>query len=333
MPEIRNNPLRDEWTIMSTQRSNRPLEFSAEENWKTSPEDCPFCEGREDRTPPEIAARREGGTKNGPGWSIRVVPNKYSALDPEATNSMIEDDLYSFTDGFGFHELVIEGPDHQKKFPDKSAGKLKEIVEVYRARFRKLAEKSGIKSVLIFKNFGPESGASSSHPHSQIIATPFTSTVVSRETRQSRKYKKRKGRCLLCDEISEELKSGKRIIHERENFLSYAPFASRSPYEIRVLPRDHESDFGKTKDDLLEGFAGMLKECLLSLRRLLGNISYNFYLHSAPTNNSIEEVYSSFHWHVAIVPRLSYLAGFELGSGNPINPVSPEKAAEDLSNC
>mgnify|MGYP006284579987 CR=1 FL=1 len=330
MASIRLDPTKSIWSIVSEERQARPDDFEVDESnslYEEDTNDCPFCEGNEERTPSEVYAIRTKGEKDQPGWSIRVIPNKYPALSPDGTNSVIEDDIYTFVDGFGYHELLIETPEHHSELRKLSVSQINKVLQVYQHRMKELGTQEGIEHVNVFKNYGPEAGASRSHPHSQIIATPFTPSLLQREYRCAKQYYSRTERCLYCDIIDFEREIRDRILSLGEHFLVYAPYAPRVPFELHIIPREHSSRFQQLPEGRLRALAGALKTTLESLFQALGNPSYNYYIHTSFGNKDRGAFY---HWHIELLPRLSKLAGFEWGTGDSIITVDPKTTVETL---
>ncbi|MCD6123671.1 galactose-1-phosphate uridylyltransferase [bacterium] len=341
MSELRHDPVQKRWVIIAAERAKRPKEFAHEETVKpTSPIACPFCPGNEDRTPPEIYAVREEGSKpNSPGWKLRVIPNKFPVLKVEGELNRRGLGIYDIIDGIGAHEVIIETPDHNAHIGDMPLEDVFNIVKAYRERISDLHKDQRLRYVLIFKNYGAVAGASLGHPHSQLIATPITPRTVAAELDSAKEHYLQKERCLFCDIINQEMALEERIVFVKERFVAFCPFASRFPFEICLLPRYHHHDFSLTSDEDLWAFADALKDILGRLKRVLNNPPYNFMLHTAP--NTVyrpgrpfywETLPYDWHWHLEIIPRLTKIAGFEWGSGFYINPVPPESAAEALRN-
>jgi len=327
LPELRRDPLIGRWVIISTERKRRPSDFiHARESQGSVP--CPFCPGNEEKTPPEISAYSSPGRlPNRPGWWVRVVPNKYPALRVEGQIHRTGDHLYDKMDGLGAHEVIIETEDHGKQLEDLSDERLQDVFWTYRDRINDLKKDPRLEYILIFKNRGVAAGASLAHAHSQLIATPMVPIRVKQEMRGADDYYERRGRCIFCDMVQQELAQKVRVVDENPGFVAITPFASRFPFEISVLPKKHRSDFSEIpKSEVIE-LGRMIKSVFQRLNRVLDNPSYNFVLHDSPLKDSHLEYY---HWHIEIMPKLSQTAGFEWGTGFYINPTPPEQAAEYL---
>jgi UDPglucose--hexose-1-phosphate uridylyltransferase len=327
VPELRKDPVVGRWVIISTDRGRRPSDFAPDPVRPRSP-NCVFCEGNEDKTPPEIlSARRPDTAANSPGWSYRVVPNKFPALRIEGDLEPAAEGLFDRMNGVGAHEVVIETPDHNACLATMSLDAVTDVLLAFRERLLDLKKDTRFEYVLVFKNHGEAAGASLEHPHSQLIATPIIPIMVTEELAGSALYYDMKERCVWCDVIRQERRARSRLILEANGFVALAPFAPRFPCETWILPTRHRAAFEESGVDELRGLAAVLGDFLRRMTRVLNDCPYNFMLHTAPFNEPAAE---SFHWHLEIVPRLSRVAGFEWGSGFFINPVPPEDAAAAL---
>ncbi|MDN5337549.1 MAG: UDPglucose--hexose-phosphate uridylyltransferase [Thermotogaceae bacterium] len=327
MPELRKDPVIKRWVIIATERAKRPKDFAQQEE-EIKSTFCPFDYGNEHLTPPEVLAFRPADTEsNTPGWWIRVVPNKFPALDPNSNLKRYGQGMYDAMSGFGAHEVVIETPDHNTTLALLPTKQVEEIVWAYRHRYNELSKDPRVKYILIFRNHKKDAGASLAHPHSQIIATPIVPKRAHEELNGSKEYYEYKERCVFCDMIDQEKADDKRIVEENDDFISFEPFAARFPFETWILPKAHQNNFSDITEEQVKEFAHILKNTLLRIYKALDNPPYNFMLHTSPTSNDGKLYY---HWHLEIVPRLTKVAGFEWGSGFYINPVPPEDAAKYL---
>ncbi len=330
MPELRKDPVVGRWVIISTERSRRPTNFTPSPIEKSA-HFCPFCPGSEDKTPPEVYAHREGGgAPNTGGWLVRVVPNKFPALQIEGTIDRRGEGLYDKMNGIGAHEVVIEGPGHDQDLADLPAEHIQQVLIAYRERALDLHRDRRFRYVLIFKNHGHQAGATLEHTHTQLIATPIVPKILQEELDGARRYFELKERCVFCDIIQQDTAdlNGRRVVSTNERFLAIEPFAPRVPFETWILPRQHDASFQTVKDD--EEFtelAAILKDTLQRLNRALDRPPFNFVIHTSPVAEGDLEYY---HWHLEITPTLTRVAGFEIGSGFYINPTPPEDAAQYL---
>jgi UDPglucose--hexose-1-phosphate uridylyltransferase len=327
MPELRKDPIHGRWVIISTERSRRPSDFMPEER-KPVGGFCPLCEGNEDRTPPEIIAYRENGTPpNTPGWTLRVVANKFPALRIEGDLNREGDGIYDKMNGIGAHEVVIETPRHSETLATMPLKGVENVLRAYRDRIVDLRQDQRLRYVLVFKNHGVAAGASLEHSHSQLIALPIVPRRVAEEIDGAKKYFNYKDRCVFCDIIRQELQQKSRVIVENKSFLSIAPFASRFPFETWILPKTHYPGFDHMESPLYEQAAQILSDTLKKMNRVLNDPPYNYVIHTSSFSAQESEHY---HWHVEIMPKLTKVAGFEWGTGFYINPTPPEEAAEYL---
>ena len=324
MPELRKDPVVGRWVIIATERARRPSDFSPEPTALKGPAGCVFCPGSEEKTPPEVLAFRPGGTGQ---WTLRVVSNKFPALQIEGELSPAGEGIYDRMNGVGAHEVIIETPDHFANLGTLSVGALADMLYAYRERLLDLKKDPRFEYILIFKNQGAPAGASLEHPHSQLIATPIIPELVEEELGGAERYYRMKERCVWCDILRQERRDGKRLILEEDGFVALAPFAPRLPFETWILPARHRASFEDAGVEELRGLAGVLGEFLRRMNRVLRDPPYNFMLHTAPLR---EPPGDSFHWHLEVIPKLTKVAGFEWGSGFFINPVPPEDAAEAL---
>jgi UDPglucose--hexose-1-phosphate uridylyltransferase len=324
MPELRKDPISGRWVIISVERGKRPADFVSPSQKRKVGGFCPFCPGNEHTTTPEIIAFRPSSTApNSAGWTLRVVPNKFPALQIHVELNRTGEGVFDKMNGLGAHEVIIENPEHQLSLATMPQRAVEDVLWAYYFRLMDLKKDIRLKYVLIFKNEGESAGASLEHSHSQLIALPIVPTSVKEEIEASRKYFEAKERCLLCDIINQELDSGKRVISENSKYVAVAPFAPREPFETWILPKRHESNFVPS-DKSFSGLAEILQRVLKQLDKVLDTPPYNFILHTSPFKDEINDYY---HWHIEIVPKLTRTAGFEWGSGFFINPTPPEEAA------
>ena len=327
MPELRKDPVVGRWVIISTERARRPSDVAGEPVRPVG-DACVFCEGREAQTPPELLAGRPGGgPADGPGWTYRVVPNKFPALRIEGELEPEGEGVFDRMNGVGAHEVVIETPRHDGSLATLSPDAVTDVLVACRDRIADLKKDPRFEYILIFKNHGEAAGASLEHPHSQLIATPIIPVMVAEELAGAARYFELKERCVWCDIVRQESRARRRLVLEEDGFVALAPFAPRLPFETWILPARHRASFEDAGVAELRGLAGVLGEFLRRMNRVLRDPPYNFMLHTAPLR---EPPGDSFHWHLEVIPKLTRVAGFEWGSGFFINPVPPEDAAEAL---
>jgi len=329
MPELRKDPVVGRWVVISTERGQKPTDFPMKVEPKRAEATCPFCAGREHATPPEVLAHRAHGAANSPGWTVRVVPNKFPALMIEGELARRGEGLYDRMNGVGAHEVIIETPDHVPDLADLSEERIAEVLSAFRARLNDLRHDKRLRYGLVFKNHGEAAGASLEHTHAQLIATPILPKAVQEEIEGARAYHTLKERCVFCDIVEQETSegNGRRVVRATPNFVSIVPFAARFPFECWILPRTHRPVYeaGDAAQD--RELAGVLRDLLLRLNAALGRPPYNLVVHTSPYRDIDHEYY---HWHIEIMPKLTKIAGFEWGTGFYINPTPPEDAAAFL---
>lgn len=333
MVEIRKEVTKGSWSIIAPIRGKRPFDFtrdSREKDMEEETRNCPFCPENEEDTPPEIYAIGKENSGDKSSWRVRVFPNKYPALDKDGNSSVIESDFFKTMGGFGFHEVIAETPQHEANLANLPVEQIELVVQTYLERMSSLTERSEIEYVSIFRNKGGRAGASLTHPHSQIMATTFVPELQKTEFHRASSFYKDKGVCLYCSLIKAEKRVSKRVILENEGFITISPFGARFPYETHILPKTHESSFQQITKEETNLLARTLKQTLTALSDELGNFPYNYVIHTGPGNPESKTKGDSYHWHVEILPRLTTPAGFERGSGNYINIVTPEDAARTL---
>ena len=326
MSELRKDPVGDRWVIIASERSRRP-NARVPAAMPDSTEPCPFCTGQERETPPEILAYRADSTApNRPGWTVRVVPNKYPALAVGEGWPNRHDEPGDFMAGIGAHEVVIESPQHDVSMANLSVSQVGDVLRAYRERMIALQEEPRWQSVVIYKNEGSSAGATLEHVHSQILALPMVPRAIADEWRALKAHDEGYRRCLYCDIIKKERERQDRVVAESDAFVVLCPFASRFPYETWIMPKRHSPFFQSLGDNELRQLASALLQILKRLAAV-ADAPVNYVLHSGPLRKAKSERY---HWHLETLPRISKIAGFELASGYYINTVTPEEAARAL---
>ena len=337
--ELRRDPVSGRWVIIAAGRSKRPDEYRAERRLavrKPGPAPfCPFCPGNEAKTPPAIYTVPEAGAGPGDtGWRVRVVPNKFPALTRGESPLLRRRGLFESMAGIGVHEVIIESPLHDADLPDLPPDHVRDILSACQSRFRSIEAEPQYAYIQLFKNKGPEAGASLSHPHFQIVATPIIPKQVEEEIYASDRHLRRTGECLFCRTLGEETEAVERIVRANAHFSAFAPFASRFPFEMRIFPRRHSPYFSAASPDELEALGEVLRAVLARLRTLLDDPPFNIILHQGPHTAHAREIWPSIdrisHWYIEIIPVLTRIAGFEWGTGFYINPIVPEDAARFL---
>ncbi len=335
MPELRIDPLTGLKTIVAGERASRPGGgFSAEPPPPLDPETDPFLEGHEERTPPEVYALRAGGSgPDTPGWQVRVVPNLYPALeatsdrpeatdiDPLASEQRGEPGFFASQPAVGGHEVIINSPKPVTSLHALSPEEVGTAMGVWRERMNAHADSAYVHVIV---NEGRDAGASLPHTHSQLYALPFVPAQIARERERFTAYALRThGRNLLGDLVQEEVRLRERIVAIDDEAVAICPYASRVPFEVQIVPRTPRKSFQA------EGAlgAGMVHDLLGRYKRLFGALPpLNLWVRTAPSGAEY------FCWRIDVLPRLTKLAGLEMGTGVNLNVMAPEKAAEQLSS-
>ena len=335
--EVRKDYLLDRWVVIATERGRRPTDFAKQERQQAKAAVCPMCPGNEHMTPPAVLVYiksdhriRKTRDKDGlrhKNWLIRVIPNLYPAFSPPKERISRKQIMKNknLTAAVGHHEVLVESPSHDEGPANAPLPQVVQVINGYIDRLRELSAKPYVQYVSIFRNHGLEAGASLSHAHSQIIATPFVPRIVKEEMNASKKFWKQNKKCAFCNIIEKE-RDGPRFILENSKFIAFAPYASVNPLEFWVFPKKHESSLLKMSQDEVPTFAEMLKTCLLRLKMLVNDPPYNYGFHIALNKESSDY----YHWHLEVYPRLAIWAGFEKSTGVYINTMTPETAAESM---
>ena len=342
MPEFRQDPVSGRWVIMAAARARRPETFagrkrvaSCDDSLPSRRQECPFCSGNEALTPPEVLALtgpdQAGGITGGSGWRVRVVRNKFPALDPEVEDQVEKldcfyagDEFYRSAPGYGIHEVIVETPEHNQHPATLTLEQAALVVEAYYRRYAALEETARLRYIQLFRNHGRAAGASIEHPHSQLVALPFVPQRQLEELQRAQRYYLKHGRCLYCQLLEREWRARERIVAENESFIAFMPFSSRYPFESWLMPRSHQASLVELSRNQRTALAALLRELLGCYYRALEDPPYNFYLHSAPLRCG---GLPYFHWRLELAPRLATPGGFEMGTEIMINTTLPEEAA------
>jgi UDPglucose--hexose-1-phosphate uridylyltransferase len=326
MPELRKDPIVGRWVIVATERGKRPAPVRRD----SLPEGpCPFCAGNEQDTPHEILAYRDRSSRaDEKGWRVRVVPNKYPALQVEGDLQKRGDGIYDRMNGVGAHEVILECPQHEVTMANLTEDNIREVLWVYRDRLVDLKKDPRLVYGMIFKNVGAAAGATVEHSHSQLIVTPIVPVNVWEEMNGALEFFNYRGRCIYCDIVHQETATARRVVLETPNFLAVCPYASRFPFETWILPKHHNSHYENIQKNEVDDLGTLLKTVLLKLETALDKPAYNYIVHTSPFDT---QLLPHFHWHLEVIPRLTRVAGFEWGTGFYINPVPPEQAAKILT--
>lgn len=330
--ELRFDLESKDWVIIATGRAKKPQDIKIEEKKsdgkqkKETEQKCPFCSLTLADTPVLIFSqgkkikRFEALPKD---WTLMVISNKFPVVMPGENLRERAEGPYSLMDGIGFHEVVITR-DHIKDMSQLSIAEIKEVLDAYQERYLELMNEKLINYVSIFHNYGQSAGATISHPHSQIMAIPITDPDVQKSLVGSRRYWDFHQKCLHCEMLKWDKETGDRIVFENNDFIALCPFASRMAFQVRIYPKEHLSYFERVNEEQKTALSEVFHDVLSRLRKILGDLAYNFFLRTSPCDG---KDHSHYHWHFEILPRTSIQAGFELGAGIEISTIEPEKAA------
>jgi UDPglucose--hexose-1-phosphate uridylyltransferase len=320
------DPLTGGKVVVASDRAGRPgAGFAVEPAPPLDPETDPFAEGHEDRTPPEVyAVRPDGGPPDSPGWTVRVVPNLYPALAPDAESPPAEaqPDLFSARPARGAHEVIVNGPQSVGTLAELPPAQVAAALDAWRERLRAHADAAYVH---VMVNERREAGSSLPHTHAQLYALDFVPADVARERERFGAYATRTmGQDLLEDLVQEEVRRRERIVAIDDEAVLFAPYASRLPFQMMLAPRRPRRRF---EDDGPTG-AALLHDALRRLERRLGaSPPLNLWVRTAPRGAE------HWCWRIDILPRLTHLAGLELGTGVHLNVLAPERAAAELRDA
>lgn len=320
MAELRKDPITGECVIIAPERATRP--FDHQQHGTVALDFCPFCKGNEAATPNAVlTVPRDDSLSD---WAVRVVPNRYPALDSSATR-LSTDDYFECSPAVGYHEVIVESSSHDRAMRDLSTGQLVRVLRAWRDRLSVVSADEAIAHTMIFKNEGAAAGASLEHVHSQLLATSFIPPRIEAELAAEQKHFEGTGNNAWAQLLDRELADGSRIVAVTDQFILHCPFASRFSGQMCLSPKaTTASGFESTSDAALTPLAGLLKNALQSLNTVFSDAPFNLELHTAPPRDTRRQ---ASHWKLAITPRLTGIAGFEVSSGTWINITTPEDAA------
>jgi len=334
--EMRKDYLIDRWTVIATQRKKRPTDLKKAPQESKQAGVCALEPGNEHMTPPAVLVylpandgirkdRDLDGVRH-KNWLIRCVPNLYPAFMPPKEGEWrgLERGVLARASAAGHHEVLVESPRHDDHLGVASVSQVTHVVNAYIDRLRELSSKPYVAYVSIFRNHGLEAGASLSHAHSQIMATPIMPKIVEEELAASRELFKKSESCAFCGILDSEGQSP-RLIWKNQHFVVFAPWASVHPFEFWIFPLKHQCCLLDLSQGEVEALARTVRVSLGGLQTLLGDPPYNFGFHQIKSGAC-----DCYHWHLEVYPRLSIWAGFEKSTGMFINVVSPEDAAQSL---
>ncbi|MDD5687623.1 MAG: galactose-1-phosphate uridylyltransferase [Elusimicrobia bacterium] len=337
MPELRRDLVTQKWVITGTQSEEEFL-VSLKAPQKELNNICYFCDGNESQTLPEIYSIRKFDTRpNMPGWQVRVVPSKSAAFKIDGEMGKVGRGIYDLMNNIGAHELIIESPQHIKNICDLPVEQIQLVFKVYQSRLRDLNNDERLKYTLIFKNQRPKSPFRYGHTHSQLASLPLIPKAIHDELISAKEYFSYKERCLFCDIIRQEQKDKTRIVDENSDYIAFVPFAAKFPFELLILPKNHNADYRLENDSSLKNLSQILKNTLSKISIALNDPPLNYILHTIPymreEQGHWKTIFDDFHWHIEVCPQVSEITGFEWGSGFHIQPLFPEICAKLLRDA
>jgi UDPglucose--hexose-1-phosphate uridylyltransferase len=326
MPELRQNMATKEWVIIATERARRPEDFVQPDKERAEERpayvaNCPFCPGNEELDLERLRLPEQGD------WVVRVVGNRYPALREEGERSRRFEGLNPSIAGVGYHEVVVESRRHNTSPATEDPNEVEQTLRAFQRRGRAFRADARIEQIVYFKNHGATAGASLTHPHAQMLGLPVVPYTIRARMEEARRYFDDQGECVICRMRQDEEREGARIVVASEHFDTFVPFAAFSPFHLWIVPRRHRASFLDAAPEELRDLALVLREVLSRIYVGLNDPDYNYVIRSAPEREVASEY---LHWYVAVVPRVTRAAGFEMGTGMFINTALPEESARFL---
>ncbi len=300
-----------EWIIVTPKRAARPFQEKGGE--------CPFCPGKHDTT-------RQ--------WDVLTIDNKFPALSPDGGPVSLHPGVVIGAPAYGFCKVILLSRDHDKQIESMDDKQLGIVFREYLRVFNELDRQKGIEYVMEFENRGRAIGVSLDHPHAQVYALPFVPPRIEKEIEQFRSVWENDDSCLVCETLHGEIKYGKRILNETENFVSFVPYAARLPYEVHICPRAHVASLAELEANLTE-LGQVVKDVVKRYSVVFDEVAYVMAFHTRPSRG--EHPY--WHFHIEMYPpwrsraQIKYLAGIETGSWTYTNDSTPEEKASELRDA
>jgi UDPglucose--hexose-1-phosphate uridylyltransferase len=246
--------------------------------------------------------------------------------------------MYDHMSTLGAHEILVESPKHDRQLWNSEDDEIQQFLLLAAQRIQDLKGDARFRYVSMFKNFGAPAGQEFEHPNSQLTATTFIPRRVLYELRAALDFYKQKERCVFCDIIAQEMNQGERLVEVRGDFVALCPYASRTPYEIWILPRPHDAAFERfamARPGSMRDLGGLLKRTLQRIRTIAD--SFHLVLHTSPNRDHAsaslgywKTLDEDYHWHIEILPILASKAKSYTFKEVYYSPVSPESAARRL---
>lgn len=318
--ELRKDPITRSWVVVG-----HPEEVPV------PPEPCPLCPGTESASRTILALPGQGQ------WQVRVIPHFDPLYRIEGDVGRTAEGIYDSMRAVGAHEIIIESPNHSGQPAQLSDEDIDRIHQAFCARILDLKKDLRFKYITVFKNRGTLAGEEWSHPHSQLTATTFVPRRILYELRSAREYFLQKDRCVFCDIVRQEERSGARMVDSYGDYVAFCPYAARVPYEIWVMDRKHNHVFEQPRPAANRRNLATLMGRVL---RRLENVSqaYHLVLHTAPntkqTKGELSEYWQTiaddYHWHIEVLPIVQLRSKSYSIKEVYFNALLPEQAAERL---
>jgi UDPglucose--hexose-1-phosphate uridylyltransferase len=326
MPELRQNMATKEWVIIATERAKRPEQFVQPDKERVEDRPayaagCPFCPGNEELDLERLRLPEEGD------WIVRVVQNRYPALRESGDRAENIGGLSSSIAGVGYHDVVVESRLHNTSPATEAIEEIERTLRAFQIRGLDMRADKRIEQIVFFKNHGAAAGASLLHPHAQMLGMPVVPSSIRGRAEEARRYYEEHGECVICRMRQEEQREQARIVVDSPFFSAFIPFAAFSPFHLWIIPRLHHASFLDTAPEELHDLALVLHKILHKIYVGLNDPDYNYVIRSAPIHEAEAE---HLHWYIAVVPRVTRMAGFEMGTGMFINTALPEESAQFL---
>ncbi len=337
MSEIRRDRLNNQYVLIAPERMHRPDTHSCKKSASKQEGVCPFCEGNEKLTPPEIYAMRENSADS-TKWKTRVVPNLYKAVEVELQDRSRRDGMFESIPGVGAHEVLIDTPCHECDLHDMGAKGVQDWLRSIIIRLNDLKNDRRLVHFSIFKNVGATSGATQQHPHTQILALPVMPQNELVFLERNMNYYRRHGRGKLEDILENELTCKDRVVEQIGDFVAFCPYASSYAFELMIAPKRDISSLQNCSREDISDLSELLCNSLKRLKIQLGEFDYNLFFRLPPLNENFEnEIYmpyieKNYRFSIRVTPRIYRLGGFELSTGMAINPLPPEESASLLKS-
>jgi UDPglucose--hexose-1-phosphate uridylyltransferase len=318
--QLRLDPMTGRWVVVSNSRSERPSAFLPRmlQVQADNERPCPFCPGHEEATPPALESYGPSGA-----WQVRVVPNLYPVFsDDEPLVVRNVGPVFAEAPASGIHEVLVLTPEHDAHWGSLGDDQTTLVMSAIRDRLVEHRRSETLRYSQVIVNAGREAGASVEHPHGQLLGMSFVPRELVDEQAGFARFE---GGCLLCATAEAEVSAGHRVVAANAEVAVLCPYWSGVPFEMLVLPRDHHARLYNSSEATLAAVGLAVRDAVSLLRSGLGDVPYNLVFHSAPYRAT-----GQYHWHVHVLPKLTSLAGFELGTGVLVNIVAPEVASREL---